>query len=193
MTYCFGAILPQVRWNRIGRNGVRGELVLALRTDRDLADRQALAELVPPSTNSLRTLECLGGLNSAPDTKRLSGRVSGKVIAVTPQGAPGNYAARLEGSDEILCVSRTPFLTAARELLKRGYDPSTAIVMRRAGSSTECLRSSIGAAAKLAVREDNGPPQFTEYTPPEMREVPARTAATEPAATYPASQPELPL
>jgi hypothetical protein len=117
-----------------------------------------------------------------------------EVIVVTPQGASRNYAARLEGSDDILCVSRTPFLTAARELLKRGRDPSTLIVMRHAGSSTDCLRARLGGAAKLSVKEEDGrPPRFVLWNERDLGQGSARTATDEPAATYPASQPELPL
>src|SRR5262249_29121958 len=140
------------------------------------------------------TLECLGGLNSASDTKGLSERVSGKVIVVAPHGASGNYAARLVGSDEILCVSRTPFLSAARELLKRGFDPSTIICMRQAASSPDCFRARLAAAAKLSVKEEDGrPPRFVLWNERDLGQGSARTATDEPAATYPASQPELPL
>ena len=93
------------------------------------------------------------------------------------------------------CASgRTPFLTGARELLKRGYDPSTIIVMRHAGSSTDGFRARLEAAAKLSVKEENGrPPRFVLWNERDLGQGSARTATDEPAATYPASQPELPL
>ena len=50
-----------------------------------------------------------------------------------------------------LATSSQPFLEAARVLLDRGYDPTTRIVMRHAGSTTDSLASTIGAAAKLTV------------------------------------------
>lgn len=94
------------------------------------------------------------------------------------------YEARLLGESEPIAVSETPFLDAARALLARGEDPQTVIVMQRASSDVECLRSTIGAAAKLTVREDSSRrPMFVAYEPFSSAgiaapvEVPARSAS----------------
>jgi hypothetical protein len=77
------------------------------------------------------------------------------------------YEARLEGSDQILCVSRTPFLDAARVLIDQGYDSERRINMRHEGSGTEAFNDvKLAAAAKLTVKEyDDGrcPPTFAPY------------------------------
>jgi hypothetical protein len=52
---------------------------------------------------------------------------------------------------------------AARQLLSEGEDPGTKMIMRHAGSDTDCLTSTIGKAAKLCVLEDKGPPRFARY------------------------------
>ena len=57
--------------------------------------------------------------------REISGEASLIVIATpAPRGA-GRHQARLYGDDRILCVSRTPFFDAARELVAIGYDPNT--------------------------------------------------------------------
>jgi hypothetical protein len=71
---------------------------------------------------------------------------------VGPRGAAGRAGAPADG--RLICAkSRTPFLDTARALLAEGCDPDTIIVMRHAGSELDCLCSTIGAAAKLAVNE----------------------------------------
>ena len=75
----------------------------------------------------------------------------------------GVFEARIDG--ELVCIDRVPFLTAARVLLERGHDPQTQIVMVTAWG-TESLRSTIGAAAKLRVEEnENCGPRFGKYRP----------------------------
>lgn len=67
------------------------------------------------------------------------------------------YRVRLGADDgEVLLESvRTPFFDAARELLRRGLDPSAVLEMRHRGSSIVALRQAIGRAAKLTVIETN--------------------------------------
>jgi hypothetical protein len=66
---------------------------------------------------------------------------------------PGRFEARL--GDQVLgASSRQPFLDGARRLIEIGHDPAARLVMRHAGSEIEALRSTIGAAARLTVRED---------------------------------------
>jgi hypothetical protein len=67
--------------------------------------------------------------------------------------------------------STTPFCDAARILLAEGADPVTKIVMRHAGSAADALRSTIGAAAKQTVADDNGgKPIFRQWSPYDRQE-----------------------
>lgn len=84
-------------------------------------------------------------------------------ITVSPAGR-GKFLAHLNGRQ--LCRPTTsPFVTAARQLLLEGVDPDTKIIMRHAGSDTDCLSSTIGVAAKLSVKEDRGRLQFVPWEP----------------------------
>ena len=56
------------------------------------------------------------------------------VITVTPDKRPGRYRVYVESEQELLCVSRQPFLDGARKLLARGHDRRTMLVMRWAGA-----------------------------------------------------------
>ncbi|MGA7454887.1 MAG: hypothetical protein WBW73_27800 [Rhodoplanes sp.] len=61
---------------------------------------------------------------------------------IRPDGTrgPNGFDVRLAGCDEVLCVSDTPLLTAARVLLKAGKaDPDSLLVMRHAGSGAVAL------------------------------------------------------
>ena len=76
------------------------------------------------------------------------------------------FDARLEGEERVL-VRRThqPLLDASRVLRADGIDPQTRIILRRAGSHSDALISSVGGAAKLRVKEDAGQPRFRSWTP----------------------------
>ena len=76
-------------------------------------------------------------------------------IIASPAGR-GNFVAHLDGR-ELCNATRSPFLTAARQLLSEGMDQDTKIIMRHAGSDIDCLTSTIGEAAKLCVLEERGP------------------------------------
>jgi hypothetical protein len=103
-------------------------------------------------------------------------------ITIMPKGLL--FAAYI-GSD-ILTVSRTPFLSAARALLERGYPPSGVLTMRWEGETIISLRATLGDAARLTVVEnDETGPTFGPYRPPRA-EMPsagvrgrAKTASTE--------------
>jgi hypothetical protein len=86
------------------------------------------------------------------------------VITVTPDTRPGRYRANVETEREPLCISRQPFFDGARELIARGHDPRTMLVMRWAGSKDWALRGPLGAAAKLTVDEHNGT-TFAKWKP----------------------------
>jgi hypothetical protein len=74
----------------------------------------------------------------------------------------GLFEARVDG--RLVCAkSRTPFMDTARVLLAEGCDPDTTIVMRSAGSDFDCLRSTVGAAAKLTVNEAG--PRIVRWSP----------------------------
>jgi hypothetical protein len=77
------------------------------------------------------------------------------VIIATPLAdKPGRFEARL-ADGKLLCAStRQPLLDGARELLKHGIDPKAQIVMRHYNSTVDALRSTIGVAAKLTVKEE---------------------------------------
>ena len=68
----------------------------------------------------------------------------------------GCYEARLGDGRVLVTASKQPFVDAARRLIDLGYVPTTVLVMRHAGSDTDCLTAQIGAAAKLRVKEDRG-------------------------------------
>lgn len=89
-------------------------------------------------------------------------------IAITPTKTTAKgqrYEARLDG--EVVTISKTPLLSAARVLLERGHSPDTILSMSRAGSDTVSLRATLGAAAKLTVMETKTVgPRFGRYRPP---------------------------
>jgi hypothetical protein len=80
---------------------------------------------------------------------------------------------------EIICRSTsTPLCSAARVLLKRGADPDEVLEKVRRGSNRVDMKTRIGIAAKLTVRErdDGDAPFFTRYTEPPS-EMQRRTGA----------------
>lgn len=84
-------------------------------------------------------------------------------ITIMPKGQL--YEAQLDG--EALCVSRTPFLSAARILLGRGHAQGTILTMNHQGERTVALRGTIGAAAPLTVIEnETAGPRFGCYRAP---------------------------
>jgi hypothetical protein len=64
--------------------------------------------------------------------------------------------------NELAC-SRTPLLSAARELQRRGVRDDAVLAMRHAGSDIVAMRTTVGAAARLTVKE--GPTRFVVYDP----------------------------
>ena len=105
-------------------------------------------------------------------------------IVVTPAPRhPWRYEARLDGDDRVLCSSTTPFFAAARKLLAEGHDRSVMLVMRHAGSDTESLRATVGAAATLTVEETNYGPKLRRWKPISTLAVVPRIAPDNWAAT----------
>jgi hypothetical protein len=81
-------------------------------------------------------------------SKRDLSSVASLIVVATPApGGAGRFEARLDGHDRVLCVSRTPFFDAARELLAQGYDPNElhsatpAATQRRQGAINARARS----------------------------------------------------
>lgn len=67
---------------------------------------------------------------------------------------------------EVLAVSRTPLLAAARELQRRGVRENAGLIMRHEGSAVVAMRSTVGAAARLSVYEpDCGAMRFRAFRP----------------------------
>lgn len=99
------------------------------------------------------------------------------VITISPAGR-GRFRASL--GTRILCTSDTPFLSAARVLMREGVDPSTPLEGVHEGSGVIGSRSTVGAAARLAVVEnDHVGPVFRPYKafPAELRPRSQETAA----------------
>ena len=64
----------------------------------------------------------------------------------------GKFLVTLDGRQ--LCISRQPLLDAARVLLADGVDPETSIATRHAGAGFDAMTSTVGAAAKWTVKEN---------------------------------------
>jgi hypothetical protein len=89
-------------------------------------------------------------------------------ITVSPAGYNNRgqvFAAAVDGRT-IVSRSATPPLDAARVLLSEDVDPTTRLVMRHAGADHDALRSTVGFAAKLTVKDaSHGPSIFASYAP----------------------------
>jgi hypothetical protein len=124
---------------------------------------------------------------SAATTKTLT-------MIVTPTaGRPGRYDARLSDGSVVGDPSKQPFVDMARRLFALGYDPTTVLVMRHAGSDIDALTGRIGAAAKLRVKEGKGRPRFVAWDPPRRVEAlaSARAERVTRVADPPTSEPHV--
>jgi hypothetical protein len=65
----------------------------------------------------------------------------------------------------IITRSSQPLLDRARALLAKGIDPRTRILMRHVGADADALRSTVGRAAKLSIREGDDAPRFKDCRP----------------------------
>ena len=81
------------------------------------------------------------------------------VVAPSPRGA-GRFEARLDGEDRVWCVSKMPFLDAARALIAAGHDADAILEMCRLGASSYALRAPLKIAAQLDVTETPFGPKF---------------------------------
>jgi hypothetical protein len=107
-------------------------------------------------------------------TSTAADRLAGILVTVSQDRRPGRYQARLGEQQELLCVSRQPFLDSARRLLGRGQEPRTLLVMRWTGSKDWALRAPLEVAAKLTVDEHNG--AFSKWKPLSRSAVPPGNA-----------------
>ena len=73
-------------------------------------------------------------------------------LIIEPVTPYGQYSASL-GSEVIVASSREPLLAGARALLAQGAHPDSIITTRHRGALGWALRSTVGAAARLTVRE----------------------------------------
>ena len=64
----------------------------------------------------------------------------------------GKFVVTLDGRQ--FCISRRPLLDAARILIKERVDPETPIATRHAGADFDAMTSTVGAAAKWTVKEN---------------------------------------
>ena len=87
------------------------------------------------------------------------------VVAPASRGA-GSYEARLDGEDHVWCVSRMPFLDAARALIAAGHDADAILEMCRPGTSSWDLRAPLQIAAQLDVAETPSGPKFVGHRRP---------------------------
>ena len=87
------------------------------------------------------------------------------VATPSPRGA-GRYEARLDGEDRVWCVSRVPFLDAARALIAAGHDADAILEMCRPGASSWDLRAPLQIAAQLDVAETPFGPKFVRHRRP---------------------------
>ena len=87
------------------------------------------------------------------------------VVAPSPRGA-GRFEARLDGEDRVWCVSRMPFLDAARALIAAGHDADAILEMCRPGASSWDLRAPLQIAAQLDVAETPFGPKFVRHRRP---------------------------
>lgn len=87
------------------------------------------------------------------------------IVIAERERRDGKYSAWHNG-ELILEGVKEPFLDAARVLLARGFDPKARYVMRRSPDGPDALLSTLGTAAKLAVREnDHVGPIFCPWKP----------------------------
>jgi hypothetical protein len=74
----------------------------------------------------------------------------------------GKFVVTLDGGQ--LCISSQPLLDAARVLINEGADPATPIATRHAGADFDAMTSTVGAAAKWTVREnETQSPHFVRW------------------------------
>ena len=115
---------------------------------------------------------------------------SALTIVLSPAlSSGGRFEARLDGDDRVLCISRTPFFDAARELVADGYDPNLTLIVRHAGSDADSLSGLLRTAASLSVEETNYGPKLRRWKPFSTLAVEPRIASEDLTAITPSTAP----
>jgi hypothetical protein len=82
------------------------------------------------------------------------------IEATALSSVPGQFSATSSDGTIIVAKSRMPLLDAAQAIQSTG-NSTHALIMRRAGSSVDCLITTVGYAASLTiVSAGNGEPTF---------------------------------
>ena len=101
-----------------------------------------------------------------------------RLCEIEPSGVPGEFTATVNG-ELLIFSSRTPYTAAARVLVGRGADTNSVLILRHAGSDTNCLIGKLGIVARLTVKEpDRGRIHFAPYTAFPSSPVPASVRST---------------
>lgn len=70
----------------------------------------------------------------------------------------------VQHAGRVLCVSRQPFLEAARRLLAEGFPPGAVLGLRHAGQPYAALQGRLARAAELTVHDGaDGVPRFRRW------------------------------
>jgi hypothetical protein len=128
-----------------------------------------------------------------PLTDAPTARPSVVVITVSPStGANGPVYSRggqlFDGAVDgrlVVAGSTRPLLDACRVLIFKGIDPAARVVMRHAGSATDALITTVGAAAALTVEEGDGVARFRPWKPFSRWDGPPEIARSDRAAAVP--------
>jgi hypothetical protein len=76
-----------------------------------------------------------------------------KILVAAVSGRPGFFEAKLDSIGSVLCVSRQPFVDAARRLLEHGFSKKSVLRMSHGDSKVIALTALLGVAARLTVEE----------------------------------------
>jgi hypothetical protein len=88
-----------------------------------------------------------------------------RLVIISPNGAPARFDAAVDGQ-LLVTSSPTPLLDVAPLLIERGADTNSWIIMWHQDSDVDALRTKVGIAAKLIVKEpDRGRAHFARYVP----------------------------
>jgi hypothetical protein len=83
--------------------------------------------------------------------------MTGSLTIVVRPAAGGLFEARLEGQQQVLCRSASPFTAAARELAAHAlHDPEVVLYMKHEGSDAWALRGRLRDVAQLSVVDRKG-------------------------------------
>ena len=83
-------------------------------------------------------------------------------VTISP-AAKGRHHARL--NDRFITTSRTPLFAAARILIEEGVSADEPLTMTHEGSETICFRTTVGAASRLTVQDDDEGCRFRPFRP----------------------------